>query len=465
MSFTIPPSKIGSVGVCSIMTLTEKLKGGAGSALIDKLSTWAGIFSGQRHLAVVRESFVVLMPLIITASFFILVNNVVLNSDNGLVGMLGLEGEWIGHLREIGVRVYNGTLNILALLATLMIGYRLGRTYGDDGMTYAMIALSALVVCFPLEVSVMSTDGQAVTAAGLIRGVETGATGMFVGIFVALASAELFRYFSSSERLIIKMPDSVPPQVAKSFNVLIPLVLVLTFFGLLSWGIDFLFEKTLHEVVNNLIQKPLQNILQGLSGVTALLFVQNGLWWTGIHGASVLYPVTETTLLVAIQENAAAFAAGGELPHIVTKPFLDAFSFMGGGGQTIGLLIALWVAAKRSDHKAITRLSTPGAIFNINEPMIFGLPIMFNPILLVPFILTPIVSVIIAYSATALGLISKTSVIVPWTTPPVFSAFLSTAGDWRAAVLSVLLIILSVLIYLPFVIAMNNQKEESEVSA
>ncbi|EEZ7652275.1 PTS sugar transporter subunit IIC, partial [Escherichia coli] len=228
--------------------------------------------------------------------------------------------------------------------------------------------------------------------------------------------------------------------------------------SLFAWSLSSLFNKNIHEIVTLMIQAPLQNILQGLSGVIGLLLTQNGLWWAGIHGASIMYPITETTLLVAIQENTAAFKAGLEIPHIVTKPFIDAFGFMGGGGQTIGLLIALWIAAKKSEHRAITRLATPGMLFNINEPIIFGLPIMFNPVLIVPFLFTPIISIVIAYAATAMDLINHTYVLVPWTTPPVISAFLATGGDWRAAVLSVFLISLSVIIYLPFVFAMNKQK-------
>ncbi|EKI50897.1 PTS system, IIC component [Escherichia coli N1] len=398
------------------------------------------------------------MPLIIAASLFILINNVLLNGESGLVGFLGLEGAWVRHLQEIGIRVYNGTLNILAFLATVMISYRLANSYGEDGITYATFSLACLFVLFPVTIPVTAPTGEVFQVSGLISGNESGASGMFVGIFVALISTELFRKVSASSKLKITLSDSVPPSVSRSFNVLIPMILVLTLLSLFAWSLSSLFNKNIHEIVTLMIQAPLQNILQGLSGVIGLLLTQNGLWWAGIHGASIMYPITETTLLVAIQENTAAFKAGLEIPHIVTKPFIDAFGFMGGGGQTIGLLIALWIAAKKSEHRAITRLATPGMLFNINEPIIFGLPIMFNPVLIVPFLFTPIISIVIAYAATAMDLINHTYVLVPWTTPPVISAFLATGGDWRAAVLSVFLISLSVIIYLPFVFAMNKQK-------
>lgn len=430
--------------------------------LVDKLTNAAGKFSAQRHLSVVRESFIMLMPLIIASSFFILINNVILHPQTGLVAWLQLQGEWINALREISLRVYNGTLNILSFMATIMIAYKLAKSYDEEGILFAILALAVLITLFPLKVTVLSGSGQSISADGLISSAHTGATGMFVGILVAIISTEIFRRLNKIKKLMISMPESVPPAVTKSFNVMIPIIITLAIFATFGWGCDYFFNRDLYEIVNWLIQSPLQNILQGITGVIALLFTQNGLWWLGIHGTSIMYPITETTLLVAIQENGTALANNLPLPHIVTKPFLDAFGFMGGGGQTVGLLIALLMCAKRKDNRIISKIAAPATLFNINEPLIFGLPIMFNPVLIIPFLLTPIASITIAYTATALGLISKTSVLIPWTTPPIISAFLATSGDWRAAVLAALLIVLSVVIYLPFVLIMNHQPVNTE---
>lgn len=428
--------------------------------LVDKLTAASGKFSAQRHLSVVRESFISLMPIIIAASFFILINNVILHPQNGLVGWLGLSGPWIDALREISLRVYNGTLNVLSFMATIMIAYKLAKSYGEDGLSHGILALGILITLFPLGIPVTSPSGEGFTANGLISSEQTGATGMFVGILIAISTTELFRRITKQKWLAIAMPETVPPAVVKSFNVMLPMIAMFAFFGAIGWGLNYFWGKTIYQIVNWLIQTPLQNILQGLGGVTSLMLIQNGLWWLGIHGTSIMYPITETTLLVAIQENGSALANNLPLPHIVTKPFIDAFGFMGGGGQTIGLLIALLIAAKRKEHRAISKISAVATIFNINEPLIFGLPIIFNPILVVPFILTPIVSITIAYLATSLELINKTSILIPWTTPPVLSAFLATAGDWRAALLAILLIFISVLIYLPFVFALNRKPSE-----
>ncbi|WP_312952462.1 PTS transporter subunit EIIC [Superficieibacter sp.] len=425
--------------------------------LVDKLNAASGKFSAQRHLSAVRDAFIALMPVIIAASFFILINNVILHPQNGLVGWLELTGSWVDALREISLRVYNGTLNILSFMATVMIACKLAKSYGEDGLIYGIIALGLLIALFPLNVAVTSPSGESFPATGLIGSEHTGATGMFVGILVAISSTEIFRLLNQQKWLRIPMPETVPPAVVQSFNVMLPVIVIFALFSTLAWGIDYFCGKTLHQLVNWLIQAPLQSILQGLSGVLSLLFIQNGLWWMGIHGTSILYPITETTLLVAIQQNSSAFASHLPLPHIVTKPFIDAFGFMGGGGQTMGLMIALFIAARRKEHRAIAKISSVATLFNINEPLIFGLPVIFNPILIVPFIFAPIICITIAYLATAFGLISKTCILIPWTTPPVISAFLATSGDWRAAGLAVMLIFISALIYLPFVSLMNRQ--------
>ncbi len=173
--------------------------------LVDKLTNAAGKFSAQRHLSVVRESFIMLMPLIIASSFFILINNVILHPQTGLVAWLQLQGEWINALREISLRVYNGTLNILSFMATIMIAYKLAKSYDEEGILFAILALAVLITLFPLKVTVLSGSGQSISADGLISSAHTGATGMFVGILVAIISTEIFRRLNKIKKLMISM--------------------------------------------------------------------------------------------------------------------------------------------------------------------------------------------------------------------------------------------------------------------
>lgn len=162
-------------------------------------------------------------------------------------------------------------------------------------------------------------------------------------------------------------------------------------------------------------------------------------------------------MMTAIQENMDALKNNTELPNIVTKPFLDAFGWMGGGGMLICLVIAIFIGSKRSDYRSITKVGVIPSLFNVSEPLMFGIPVVFNPLLGIPLVIVPMVTTGLAYFATSIGLIAKTSVLIPWTTPPILSGYLATNGDWRAALLQIVLLIIGVLIYLPFVFMTNKE--------
>lgn len=425
--------------------------------IANKIAQWltpvATKFSTQRHLGAVRDGFIILIPLVIVASFFILINNVVLDANNGIFADI----VDLSVYQQIGNQVYNGTLGLLSILIAFTIAYKLARSYNEDGVIPGVMAVAVFVSMFPSIVEVVPLDHEeAVHVTGVFSQSETSATGLIFAIISALIGTEVFLRLKKIEKLQIKMPESVPPEVARSFNALIPAFFTLTLFALLVFLTNTLFDLGLQEIITKVIQAPLDTIYQGLFGINGVMFVQNLLWALGIHGTFVLGPITEPTLLAAIQENIEAFQVGINIPNIVTKPFIDSFTMMGGGGNTIGLLIAIFIASKRAEYRGVAKLSAAPGLFNINEPLMFGLPVILNPILAIPLILVPIVNLNIAYLATSIGLISKTVVFIPWTTPPVLSAFLATAGDYRAAILSALLIALSVLIYLPFVIATNR---------
>ncbi|SCJ89710.1 PTS system oligo-beta-mannoside-specific EIIC component [uncultured Clostridium sp.] len=418
----------------------------------EKIAMWlapvATKFSNQRHLVAIRDGFIAVMPLVIVGSLFVLINNVILDSGNGLLKDLGNFDRY----KEIGLSVYYGTLGFLSIFLAFGVAYKLAKAYDLDGLATGFIAVAAVLALMPTTV----TSGD-VSIGGVFSETYTSAIGLFVALIGSILSTELLKILSKKDKLKIKMPDSVPPAVSKSFNILVPACIVLIVFALISFlCIEFL-GMNVYEIINKIIQTPLQAIFQGLPGIVMILFFQNLLWSFGLHGAFILSPITEPTLMAAIQENINALQAGEFIPNIVTKPFLDAFCFSGGGGFTIGLIIAIFIASKRADHRSIAKLGAVPGCFNINEPLVFGLPIVLNPLFMLPLMLIPAINLIIAYLATAAGLIEKTVVAVPWTTPPIVSAYLATGGDWKAAALSAGLIVLSVILYMPFVIAANRE--------
>lgn len=421
---------------------------------VNGMMSVANKFANQRHIAAIRDGFIELIPLTIIASVWVLINNMVLNPVNGLLKFI----PHISALSEIGNNVYNGTLGILAILIAFTTGSRLAKSYGQDGTVGGYTGVASFVILLPATVSVSSIGGEIFEAGAVLTQGLTSATGMFLSIIASLIGVTLLCKFISYEKLKINMPESVPPTIAKSFNVLIPIFIVTFILALIQFLISFTFQTNIPNLITTFFQAPLVGSIQSLPGILLYVFLSNLLWAFGLHGTSILGSIGEPIMLTSLQQNIDALQSGIELPNIVTKPFIDAFGWMGGGGNLFCLVIAVLLVSKRDDYRALTKISLVPSLFNISEPMMFGLPVVFNPLLGVPLIIVPSVTITIAYIATSIGLISKTSVMIPWTTPPVLSSFLATNGDWRAPLLQLLLIILGVLIYMPFVKMTNKAK-------
>lgn len=271
-----------------------------------------------------------------------------------------------------------------------------------------------------------------------------GGHGLFVGMIVSIFSVEILR-LCKTKKIMIKMPSSVPTSVARSFEALIPVVLVLTVMTLITvvFGVD------LHTIVDKVVA-PLVKAGDTYLGVLMPVFLITFFWSFGIHGVSVVGAVARPVWEVYLANNSAAVAAGEAIPHIAPETFFQWFVWIGGAGATLGLVIAMLLTAKSQYSKAMAKTTIIPSLFNINEPVIFGMPIVLNPVLIIPFVITPLIGATIAYIATSIGMVNPTYVMVPWTLPAPIGAYLSTGGDWRAVVLVLVNLALSVLIYLPF---------------
>lgn len=423
------------------------------NAFVNKMLVFANKFSNQRHITAIRDGFITLIPITIIASFWVLINNLVLSPTNGLLKNVEAAAQWM----DLGNQIYNATLGILAVLIAATVGYKLAVSYKEEGIFGAVLAVVSFFIVLPATVSLTDVNGDEVTAAAWTQ-TQTSATGMFLGIIAALVSVTMLAHFSKMEKLKIKMPESVPPSISKSFNVLIPAFLVTLILGLVEVLIVWLAHTDIPTLIAKFFQAPLVNSFQSLGGILLYVFLCNLLWAFGLHGTFILGSIGEPIMLTAIQQNMDALKNNTELPNIVTKPFLDSFAWMGGGGMLLCLVIAIYIGSKREDYRSITKVGTVPVLFNVSEPMMFGLPVVFNPLLGIPLVVVPAVTTTIAYFATKVGLIAKTSVLIPWTTPPIISGYLATNGDWKASVLQVILIAIGVLIYLPFVRMTNKEK-------
>lgn len=416
----------------------------------EKFMPIAGRIGSQRHLVAVRDGFVAIMPLIIVGSLAILINNFPSEAFQNF--MLSLFGEqW----KTVGGNVWNGSFAILGLLVAASISYRLARSYDLDGLSAALISVASLVILTP------------VTKDWGISYAWTGAQGLFVAVLTALVVTELFRILIKS-KLTINMPEGVPDGVVKSFKALLPATIILILVGLLQAIFTVLGNTSLHEVVFNSIQKPLQALSDSLPTAIIFAFLNHLLWFFGLHGTNILGPIMDSIYLPLIEKNQSLFSAGTsafDVPYIVTKPFFDSYVFMGGSGTTLSLILAIFIVVKSAHYRSVAKLSAPAGLFNINEPVLFGLPIVLNPMMLIPFILIPTVLTISSYFAISLGFVPKTVAILPWTTPPFISGYLVSGGSWSGVILQIINFTIATVLYLPFIKAADRTQMKQQNDA
>ncbi|KGX86861.1 PTS cellobiose transporter subunit IIC [Pontibacillus litoralis] len=402
-----------------------------------KVMPVAGRIGSQRHLVAIRDGFVAIMPLIIIGSLAVLINNFPIPEFQDF--MTAVFGE---NWKSVGGVIWNGSFAILSLLVVAAIAYHLAESYEADGLSAALISAGTFVVLTP----VTEDFGLAMT--------WLGAQGLFVAVITALISAELFRLFYNSDKLKIKMPEGVPTGVTKSFNALLPAAVILTLAGFFNAFVVNVTGVSIHEWVYATIQEPLQGFSNTIGSAIVFVFLNQVLWFFGLHGTNILGPIMESIYLPLIEENQALFASGvsaHEVPYIVTKPFFDAYVFMGGSGATLALIFAIFLVVKAKHYRTVGKLSLAPGAFNINEPMIFGLPVVLNPVMFVPFIIIPLLMTANAYFAIYFGLVPKTVAILPWTTPPIISGYLVSGGSFTGVVLQLVNLTMATLIYIPFI--------------
>lgn len=387
----------------------------------------AAKIGAQRHLVAIRDSFIVTMPLMILGSLVILVNNLPIPVYQNFMNSVFGEEVW----KSFGGNVWEGTFGILSVLIAFLVAYNLTKEYGKDGISAVIVSIASFI------------------ALGGASGMSSN--GLFIALIVGLLTAEIFSRLVGNEKLIVTMPEGVPPAVAKSFAALFPAMITVSIFGLIR-TIFFAFGVT--DIITsfyNLVQQPFMGLANTLPSAILLAFIAPFLWFFGLHGANMIEPLMQSINAPAIEANIEAINNGLAAPYIVNKPFFDSFVNLGGTGATLGLIIAIFIFGRRNKaYKMVTSLSTAPGIFNINEPMMFGLPIVLNPIMFIPFILTPIVLVTVAYIATNIGLVPVATAMPPWVTPPIIGGFLATQSI-AGGVLAAVNLVISVIIYAPFV--------------
>lgn len=409
----------------------------------------------QIHLRSLRDGMSVLMPLFLLAGLAVLINFVVIPYGiNGLSGIFKISDseKVIANLQIWGSTIQQGTLSVTGLLMAPCIGYAMAKNRGfANPLSAAVIALVSLLTLLPITASVLPNGAkEAIQLSGIFRMSDLGSQAMIAGILVGIFSAELFVKLTKIKKMKVSLGKGVPPMVAEAFSSMFPAMITISLFALLSAILQGVFHTDVVALIIKTIQAPLHNVTTSLLGYLLLYSFGNTLFTIGIHQSVITGSFTDPFLLMNQNDNMTAFANHEPIPEIITTAFQIVYPQMGGTGATISLLLAIFIFSKAKASKDLAKLSLAPGLFEINEPIIFGFPIIYNLPMIIPFIFLPIFNALVGYFATSIGLVAKTVVMIPWVTPPVISGFLATAGDWKTSVLQVILIVAGAFIYLPF---------------
>ncbi|MEX5396941.1 PTS sugar transporter subunit IIC [Streptococcus sp. ZJ93] len=440
------------------------------SKLMDKIQETifpvATKIGNQKFLIALRNSFIGTMPVVMTGSIALLINAFLVDIPD----QFGLQGitssfQWLVNINNL---VFRGSISIVALLFIFCLGVNIAKIYKTDTLSSGIVALSLFVISIgnslsksvpladvseQLKHSLSAVDGVQlvgneliVTVKGLLPGNQINSSGYFTAILIGFLSSIIFCKLMN-KNWTIKLPDSVPPAIAKPFMSIIPGFIALYVVAIFTTIFNSVTGELLTDWVYKVLQLPLLNLSQNIVAVIIVAVLTQLFWFFGIHGGNVMAPIMEGVFGVALLANLEAFQKHEAIPYLWTSVSYGAFVWY----ATLGLLIAIFWKSHNEHYREVAKLGLAPVLFNIGEPVMYGLPTVLNPLLFIPFLLCPAVLSGVAYLATATGLVSPVTQNVTWVMPPVLYGFFSTGFDWRAIVLSLVNLGLATLIYLPFV--------------
>ena len=465
----------------------------------------AAKIGSQKHLVALRDSFVGMMPATMVGAMATLISvliGTVPAAVQQFVQRGASDGSWtLSHtpvfeqLAGISNVVSQGTLTVIGLIFAFSWGYNLSKAYKVNELAGGIVGVAALISGLPnilslatagLSEKVMTTVNNNIAAQGIatwkmgisVAHMDSGA--YFAVILMGGVAVVIYAKLMLAD-ITIKMPDSVPPAVSKAFLAIVPTIVSVYAVSIIYYFIKVWTGSDMIFLISKYIAEPFQALSQSLVSVLIVTFFVSLFWFFGIHGTNVLGPVLDSIWgplqlanmevynkvglqgvndLVAKGAIDKAHAIDGNFLTLWVRGSWDAYSSFGGTCGTLSLIVAILWFSKRDDYKTVAKLSVAPGIFNINEPVMFGMPLVLNSLFFIPILLAPMVSVTIGYVATVLHLVSPVVLSVPWVTPPFLNAFMATGFDWRAILVTAVSFAATFAIWFPFVVAANSLKEE-----
>ena len=407
--------------------------------------------TNQKHINAIKKGMMAYVPFTIIGAIALLIAYFPYQGYiDAVTAILGVKDAtvWQNAITSIN----NAGMNLGAILATVFIAYNLSKEYKEiiDPIYGTALTLGIYFLMIPWQ----TVDGNLVISTSYF-----GTGSLIVGILLALVIPELYRYLMEVDVLKIKLPPQVPPMVANSFSSLIPMAIISIIFLALKLIIGMTPYGDIHAMINTVIGGPLTVLTGSVWGYLIALFLTNLLWILGIHGSSIILGgVLGLFLIMLSDQNRLAAQAGNALPNIITNEFN---TFIGGVGLYI--CIACLIVCKNKQTKPLCKMALVPAIFGIHEPLVFGLPIMYNVYFAIPYVVLPIIGTILTYIVQTLGWVAKLNGTgVPWTAPAGIYGFLATGGHISGFVWQVILAVIYTLICIPFAKAFDRSKLKEE---
>ncbi|TFI74788.1 PTS sugar transporter subunit IIC [Carnobacterium divergens] len=407
----------------------------------------------QRHMTAIRKGIIATLPLTIVGSFFTILLNIPIDSVAAII-------EPYKSILDVPFRF---TVGILSLYATFGISSSLAKSYKMDSMTSGLLAVLAFLISTVVPTQVLDPVDKVIEAGRYINIASLSSASLFGAIVTSIISVEIYR-FMKEKNITIKMPEGVPPEVSNSFVALLPTAVIILFF----WTIRYVLGFDISSFLSTILM-PLKGVLAGnsLFGGLLTVFLITFFWVLGIHGPAIMGPVIRPFWDISIAENMDAFQAGTnahQLPNIFTEQFLQWFVWIGGAGATLSLVV-LFLFSKSEYLRSLGKLSLLPGLFNINEPIIFGAPIVMNPILGLPFILAPLVTTTLSYILTVTNVVPMMTARLPFTVISPIAAWISTNWSIMAGILVIINFFISLVIYYPFFKVFEKQQLAREREA
>jgi len=424
-------------------------------AVIERhITPMAGRVGQQKHIIAIRDGFLAALPFMIIGSFMLVFIFPPFDPDTHW----GFARSWLDfsvRYRNQLMLPFNLSMGVMTFFISVGIGASMGKHYKLDPIMSGLLAFMAfLLVAAPYhdkQISVAYFSGQ----------------GIFTAILAAIYSSEMYAWLKH-HNITIRLPKEVPTGVARSFEILIPVVVIVATLHPLNLLVEHFTGMIIPEAIMQLLA-PLVSASDSLPAMLLSVLVCQILWFAGIHGALIVTGIMNPFWMTNLALNQSALAAGAPLPHIYLQGFWDHYLLIGGVGSTLPLAFLLLLS--RSVHlRTIGRLGVVPSFFNINEPILFGTPIIMNPVMFLPFIFVPMINATFAWTATKLGWVSQVVQLTPWTTPAPIGA--SWAANWTLSpvIMCLFCMVMSALMYYPFLKAyertlLKKQDENQDAEA